>query len=190
MSYALWQQRFGGDRAILGKTISLSGTPYQVIGVLSPRFKPNPPTDAWVPLQADPNSTNQAHVLIAAGCLPPGVTLAQAGSWMTVLGKRYVQAHTEQLGNDDDLRVSPMQRKITGDVQPALLPLLGAVGLVLMIACVNVANLPQARATGRQREIALRAALGAGRWRIARQLLTESLLLAFAGGALGLLLGS
>jgi predicted permease len=186
MSFGLWQRRFGGDQSILGKAITLGGASYTVIGVLSPHFKPYPAAEVWIPLQADPNSTDQAHILMVAGRLPRGTTLAQANSWMKVLGKRYVQAHPEQLGNDDKVGAVPMQERLTGDVRPALLILLGAVGLVLLIACANVANLLLARALGRQRELIVRAAMGAGRARIIRQLLTESLLLAVAGGALGL----
>lgn len=98
MSYGLWERRFGGDSKILGRSITLGGTPYNVIGVLSPRFKPYPPTDIWIPLQADQNSSEQAHILTVAGRLPRGTTLAQASSWMETLGRRYVQTHPEQLG--------------------------------------------------------------------------------------------
>ena len=189
MSYGLWQRRFGGDASIVGQAIALGGASYRVIGILSARFRPYPPADLWVALQADPSSTDQAHVLTAAGRLPPGTTLAQANSWMKVLGKRYVQAHPEQLGNDDQVGALPMRQRLTGHDRPALLILLGAVGLVLLIACANVANLLLARALSRQKEIIVRAAIGAGRGRIIRQLLTESLLLALAGGSVGLLLG-
>jgi len=189
MSYGLWQRRFGGDASIVGQAIALGGASYRVIGILSARFRPYPPADLWVALQADPSSTDQAHVLTAAGRLPPGTTLAQANSWMKVLGKRYVQAHPEQLGNDDQVGALPMRQRLTGHDRPALLNLLGAVGLVLLIACANVANLLLARALSRQKEIIVRAAIGAGRGRIIRQLLTESLLLALAGGSVGLLLG-
>jgi len=188
MSFGLWQRRFGGDASIVGKAIALGGASYTVIGVLAPRFRPYPPADVWFPLQADPNSTDQAHVLTAAGRLPPGTTLAQANSWMKVLGERYIQAHPEQLGSDERVGAIPMRQRLTGNVRPALIILLGAVGLVLLIACANVANLLLARALSRQKEIIVRAALGAGRGRIVRQLLTESLLLALTGGSVGLLL--
>ena len=190
LSYGLWQRRFGGDPSTLGKAITLGGAPYTLIGILSPRFQPYPPADVWMPLQADPNNTNQAHILMVSGRLPSGATLAEANSQMSVIGKRYVQTHADQVGNDDKLQVTLMQQVITGDIRPALLILLGAVGLLLLIACANVANLLLARAAGRQKEIAIRTAVGAGRGRIVRQLLTESLLLALTGGVLGLALGS
>ena len=190
VSYGLWQRRFGGDPSILGKAITLGGAPYTLIGILSPRFQPYPPADVCMPLQADPNNTNQAHILMVSGRLPSGATLAEANAQMSVIGKRYVQTHADQVGNDDKIQVTLMQQVITGDIRPALLILLGAVGLLLLIACANVANLQLARAAGRQKEIAIRAAIGAGRGRIVRQLLTESLLLALTGGVLGLALGS
>jgi putative ABC transport system permease protein len=190
VSHSLWQRRFDGDPSVIGKSVSLSGTSYKMIGVLSPGFKPPQPTDAWLPLQADPASTNQAHILMVSGRLPEYTTLAQANAQIKVLGKGYVESHSRQLGNDEDLRVTPMQQYITSDVRSPLMILLGAVGLVLLIACVNVANLLLARATGRQKEIAIRAAIGAGRGRIARQLFAESMVLAVAGGGVGLALGS
>jgi predicted permease len=190
VSYGLWQRRFGGDPSLLGQTISLGSAPYTLIGVLPPSFQPYPSADVWMPLQVDPNSTNQAHILMVSGRLPSGATLAEANSQMSVIGKRFVQTHPDQVGDDDKLAVTPTQQQMTGDIRPALLILLGAVGLLLLIACANVANLLLARAAGRHREIAIRAAIGAGRERIVRQLLTESLLLALTGGVLGLALGS
>lgn len=189
MSYGLWQQQFGGDPAILGKAITLGGAPYTVTGVLSPSFKPYPPTEMWVPLQANPSSTNEAHTLMIAGRLPTGVTLAQANSWATLIGKRYIQSRGDQFPLDAKLQVVPMQRMMTSGVRSILVILLAAVGLVLLIACANITNLLLARGAGRRREIAVRSAVGASRGRIIRQMLTESLLLALAGGTLGFIIG-
>ena len=190
MSYGLWERRFGGDPAILGKTITLGGTPYAVIGVLAPAFRPYPSADVWIPLQADAGSTDQAHILTVSGRLPRSTTLLEVNSWIALTGRRYVETHPEQRGRDDKLNVIPILQQMTGDVRPELLILMGAVGLVLLIACANVASLMLARGMGRQKEITVRAAIGAGRGRILQQLLTESVLLAAAGGALGLTLAS
>ena len=189
LSYGQWQHRLGGNPAILGRTILLGGVPYNVIGILTPNFRPEPSADVWVPLQADPHSTNQASLLTVAARLPRGVTLAQANAWIVALGKRFLETHPASFYNPK-MAAASLQNRMTGEARPALLILLGAVGLVLLIACANVANLLLARGTARQRELAVRAAIGAGRSRILRQLLTEGLLLSFAGGALGLALGS
>ena len=189
LSYGLWERRFGADPSLLGNAITLGNLPYTVIGILSPSFKPPNAADAWVPLEADPNSTNQAHILLVSGRLPTGMTLAQANAEMRVIGKRFVETHP-QLGADENLQVTPLQQRITKDVRAPLFILLGAVGLVLLIACANVANLLLARGSGRHKEMAIRAVIGAGRGRIARQLLTESTMLGLAGGVLGLAIGS
>ena len=105
-SYGFWQQRFGAAPSVVGETITLGGASYTVVGVLSPQFQPQPPIDVWVPLQADASSTDQAHVLTVCGRLPLGATLKLANSWMAVIGKRYVETHPEQLGNDDKIQVS------------------------------------------------------------------------------------
>ncbi len=189
LSYGLWQRRFGGDPGIGGKMIELGGEPYQVIGVLGASFKTDPPSDIFLPLQADPNSTNQAHFLRAAARLRPGVTLGMAQDAMKLAAGEFKQKFPDQMGPNASFTAVPLRDTVIGDVRQAFLILAGAVGFVLLIACANVANLLLVRATLRGREIAIRSSLGAGRSRIIRQLLTESVLLSVAGGALGLILG-
>ncbi len=186
----LWKSHFGGDPKILGKAIVLNGTPYPIVGIMPKNFVPDPPADVWIPLQADPNSTNQGHYLAVAGRLKPGVTLSQARAEMKLLGERFRRLYPKWMDKTESVIVTPMREAMVGDVKLALLVLLGAVALVLLIACANVANLLLARAAARQRELAIRAAIGASRWRVVRQLLTESVILAGLGGVLGFLLGA
>src|SRR3954469_23973065 len=189
VSQRLWQSHFAGDPQIVGKSIALNGDSYTVVGVLPPRFRSDPAADVYIPLQADPNSTNQGHFLGAAARLKPGVTIEQARAEMRILGDQFRTANPLWMGSTEQAGVFRMLDIAVGNVRPALLILLGAVGLVLLIACANVANLLLARAAGRQREIAIRVAIGAGRAQIVRQLLIESLLLAFVGAVAGLAVG-
>jgi predicted permease len=189
LSHRLWRNRLGADAQILGRAIVLNKQPYIVVGVMPPRFESDPPADLWLPLQADPNSTNQGHFLYVAARLNPGVSLSQARAEMKVAGERFRAANPKWMDQAESVAVVPMRESMVEDVRTALLILLGAVAFVLLIACANVANLLLARAAVRQKELAIRAAVGASRWRMVRQLLTESVMLAGIGGVLGFALG-
>ncbi|MGH9736766.1 MAG: ABC transporter permease [Candidatus Acidiferrales bacterium] len=191
ISNALWRGRFGGDPKIIGRTLELGGEAYTVVGVAGSSFHNDPQSDLWLPLRADPNSTNQGHYLLSAALLKPGVTLGQGQAAMKLAAAQFRRRFPDprDMGPKQSFGAQPLKDALIGNVRKGLLLLLGAVGFVLLIACANVANLLLARATLRKREIALRAALGAGRRRIIEQLLTESILLSIVGGALGLGIG-
>jgi len=190
LSYGLWQDRFGGDPKMVGQTLTLSGQMYTIVGVLPREFQfaKRRNADLWVPLNpsADESARRTFHWINVIGRLLPGVTIQQAQAEMTRLAQRLATEYPVA-NTGGDARVVSLHEEIVGPIQPVLFALLAAVGLVLLIACVNVANLLLARAKARQKEIAVRLALGATRWRLLRQVLTESVLLALCGGVLGLL---
>ena len=189
LNYGLWKRKFGSNPNIVGTTLSLNNEPYTIVGVVGPGFDTDPVADVWLPYQLDPNSTNQGHYFLTAARLKPGVTLAQANAQLKLAADQFRRRYPNDMGPKDGFDVKPLRDIIVSDVRSSLFILLGAVGFVLLIACANVANLLLVRATGRKREFAIRAAMGAGRMRIIGQLLTESVLLSVTGGILGLILG-
>jgi putative ABC transport system permease protein len=203
LSHALWQSSFGGNANLVGQTVALNGESYTVVGIMPPDFK-FPPTfsstvassqftmpraDLWVPLTRDAvPEAREGRTSYMIGRLRPGVTAAAAQAEMNLIASR-LQKEYPAVDADMEVDVIPLRQQVTGDIKPALLVLFGAVGCVLLIACANVANLLLAKASGRQKEVAIRISLGATRLRIIQQLLTESLLLSIAGGLLGSIIG-
>jgi putative ABC transport system permease protein len=189
LSHGLWQRRFGADPGAMGKHLTLNGKLYTIVGIMPSGFRFPQKTDLWIPLALAPADwrEREMHGTEVLAKLKPGVELPRVQAELNTIASRLAN----QYPNVDQglgLLVVPLQEASVGGVRPALLVLLGAVGFVLLIACANVGNLTLARSLKRQREMAIRATLGASRSRIARQLLVESLLLALTGGALGLLL--
>jgi predicted permease len=194
LSDGLWKAQFGGDPGVIGRKLTLDGESYEVIGVLPPGFAYFQADDLYVPIGPflKPDGLLQRGVtmgLYALGRLKPGITLAQANSELSGIAAQLEREYPADNKDRGTATAEPLQDVMSEGVRRSLWVLLSSVGFILMIACVNVANLLLVRAADRQKEIALRLALGAGRWRIVRQLLSESLLIALLGGALGALLG-
>jgi putative ABC transport system permease protein len=190
LTYGMWQRRFGGDKGILGQSLTLNGDSYTVVGVLPASFQfALRGADLWRPYQpTDAQLTRRfMHGTNLIGRLKSGVSVAQAQTELGVIASRIEQEYKDSHAGTG-LKLNPLQEQVVGQVKPILMVLLAAVGFVLLIACANVASLLLTRSLARQKEVAIRAALGASRWRVIRQLLTESILLSLAGGAAGLLI--
>jgi putative ABC transport system permease protein len=190
LSHGLWQRRFGGDPSVIGKSLTLDSAPYTVIGVMPPQFQLPEEAELWgMTLNGEIATMRGQHFLRVMARLKSGVTVEQARANFSLIARQLEQQYPAT-NKGYGVTVLSLREQLTGETQRALWIMAGAVGFVLLIACANVANLTLARAGARQREMAVRSAIGAGRFRLVRQLLTESMLLAGFGGALGVLLAS
>lgn len=189
LTYGMWQSKFGGDTGIVGQALTINGQDYTVIGVLPASFQfALRNADLWVAYQPNEAQLTRRfmHGTNLIGRLKPGVTIEQANNELSITAQRIEQEHN-QSHSGTGIRLVTLQEEVVGTVKPVLLVLLGAVGFVLLIACANVASLLLTRSLSRYKEVAIRAALGASRWRVIRQMLTESVLLSLAGGLAGLI---
>ena len=188
IGFGLWQRRFGGDRNIVGRQVSIGGKSTTIVGVMPQGFDYPSPSEAWRPFEPDlAKESRDNRYFNVIGRLKPAANLPQAQAQMDTINQRLAQSHSET-NVGWGVKLTTLQDGVVGQVRLSLLVLLGAVAFVLLIACANIANLLLARATSRQKEIAVRSALGASRLRLVRQLLTESLILSIAGGLTGYLL--
>jgi putative ABC transport system permease protein len=190
VSEAFWQRRFGGDESILQNTLTLDNKPYAIIGVMPNNFRFPGEFDVWLPLALDPVKEFQGdwfQLVDVVGRLKPGATLAGAQSELTLLARQASEQGRKERLPFAAVEISPLHKQLVAGIRVTVFVLWGAVGLVMLLACINVASLMISRTVARQREMAVRAAVGARRWQLIRQLLTESVLVGVAGGALGLL---
>lgn len=188
LSDGLWRRRFGAEAGVIGRTITINNLAYTVIGIMPPDFEFLRPQDVFLPLRTDPASKNEGHNFNVIGRLKGGVTTDQARSELKVLFDSFRATHPNSVKENENFGVISWRSSITGSIKDLLWVLLGAVALVLLIACANIANLQLTRAMARRKELAIRRSLGAGKWRLIQQLLIEGMLLALIGGSIGLLL--